>query len=114
MIDALTSFLIRRRNRLRLPPCEKDWRIGDLAQCIASGSKWRGFADDRKCAGPDRGAVCRVIEVVADDGTIWLVLDGWWGILFPAGHFRKLRPSDGRFARMLRKALAPKAKELAK
>jgi hypothetical protein len=106
MIDRLTRWLNRHRNRRFIKPGERDWAAGDLAQCVGAGG-WSDMETNSRSPGPKRGDVLRVADVTAESDGVWLAFRGHGG-WFAAGEFRKLRPSDGRFARMLRKALAPK------
>lgn len=83
------------------PAHEKDWAVGDRGECIASGD-WREIGSRAPAPGPDKGAVVRVIGILADDASVWLRLAGFSAFFYPAGHFRKLRPCATDFREQLR------------
>lgn len=83
------------------PEAERDWAVGDLAQCIASDGGWVFARSGEGSTGPKRGEVLRVIHLFTGEGTLWLVFPAFDRDAFPAGHFRKLRPCEAEFRRSM-------------
>lgn len=102
MIDQLTRWLNRHRNRRFIRPSARDWRSGDLAQCVTPGG-WSDLETNRREPGSKRGAVLRVAGVTAMHGGLWLAFPGFGNNWFAAGDFRKLRPCAIDFRLTLRK-----------
>ena len=94
------------------PEYEKDWAVGDRAQCIiVPGGTWSSVDTHEPARGPRPGAVLRVVYLYRDELSVWLCFSGFPGVSYPAGHFRKLRPCSTDFREQLRNRLpshAPK------
>ena len=76
-------------------PINEDWRVGDLAECIAGG-EWVCANKSAAIGLPELGDVSRVLEVYPDSSVWgdkwWLVLSGWPADAFNAALFRKVPP----------------------
>lgn len=90
------------------PAFEKDWAVGDRAECIAPDEgRWFSIRHALSPSnGPRRGEICRVVHLFCDSASLWLCFGAFPGSSFPAGHFRKLRPCSTDFREQLHK-LAP-------
>jgi len=93
------------------PPAERDWAVGDRARCIAQGT-WFDVPTRLPSPGPSEGQVLRVIAVFAHANIVWLGFVGFEGFVYPAGHFRKLRPCSAAFREQLRNRAPAPAPEL--
>jgi hypothetical protein len=77
---------------------ESDWEVGDVAQCISSGT-WITFnvlegSITGPIGGPRKGDLARVTEVnVAGDDSVLLKLREWGEARWTASCFRKVRPA---------------------
>ena len=85
----------------------EDWRVGDLAECLAKDGYWT-----ENGVGPEFGDVLSVSIVDrATDGRVYLVFKAFAGDAFEARVFRKLPPlntaATAEFSAQI-KALKPK------
>lgn len=102
--DPKPPFDLQPRKIPPQPEGERDWAVGDKAECIAAANgHWTSYHDGTEVSGPKRGQISRVIGVHAEVDGIYLWLDGWQRFgCYNAGHFRKLRPCSTDFREQLR------------
>jgi hypothetical protein len=86
------------------PEAEKDWAIGDVAECISSGN-WVDVWLRVPQAGPRLRQLLRVRDVFSEPSGLWLVFRDFPGCGYPAGHFRKLRAGSIEIKREAHRAI---------
>lgn len=118
LINRIGRWFAPRRNDAPPPaahypnvgPYDQSWQVGDAGRCATPGT-WCHWPSDVPSRGPSNGEMVRVTALSMLEGQLFLALRGYGILKYPAAHFRKLRPCEADFTKLVKRRAPQRVKE---